>query len=143
MRFFSSTRLRVLLKNRNVPLYVVYHDYTWHQLAKAVSVAGVSVVNRADSLQNEVMRNWYVGTVGGVNIFTTSNLTVDANDDVTSGMFVPQAIGLDMRRAPRIRPERDESRRGLELNMSGVYAHGVIRPTLGIKLVFDASAPSS
>jgi len=50
---------------------------------------------------------------------------------------------IDYRKAFAVHPQRDESRRGLELNFVGVYAHGVYRPTLGIKMIFDATAPSS
>ena len=36
----------------------------------------------------------------------------------------------------RLEPERDASRRGWELNLSTVYAHGVWRPTYGVQMIF-------
>jgi hypothetical protein len=39
--------------------------------------------------------------------------------------------------------ERDASRRGWELNMTAVYAHGVWRPEWGVCMTFDAAAPTS
>jgi len=48
-----------------------------------------------------------------------------------------------MRRALRLEDERDASRRGIELNMTAVYAYGVWRPAMGITGLFDASTPTS
>lgn len=138
--FAAAAQLRNRVKNRSVPLFAVLHDYQWYPLAKSASVAGATVVN-APMFQDKVMNNWYVGTVGGVNVFTSSNVPIDSSDDARGGMFIPDAIMYDERRAVRIRPERDESRRGLELNMSAVYAHGVWRPDHGIVLVSDATMP--
>lgn len=140
--FAAAAQLRNRVKNRSIPLFAVLHDYQWYPLAKSVSVAGATVVN-APLFQDKVMNAWYVGTVAGVNVFTSSNVPVDASDDAKGGMFIPDAIMYDERRAVRIRPERDESRRGLELNMSAVYAHGVWRPDHGIVIYSDATMPTS
>ena len=118
---------------------------TWgqgHALGKAASVAR-SVTNASDMLLDDVNRAFYVGSVSGVAIFTSSNISIDASDDAYCGMFNPQAMALDVRRAMRIEPERDASRRGYELNLSMLYAHGVWRPKFGIQGLFDATAPTS
>jgi hypothetical protein len=78
----------------------------------------------------------------GCMIFESANLTPDGGDDVTAGIFSPMALALDVRRAPRIEPERDASRRATELNLSAVYAHGVWRPKFGVKLISDATVPA-
>jgi hypothetical protein len=123
------------------PYAAVLHTYQWHVLAKAAAVA--STVTNAPQFQDEVMRRWYVGTAAGVDIFTTSDITIDGSGDAIGGMFSRQALALDARRAPRLEPERDASRRGWELNETVVYAHGVWRPLFGIKMVFDAQTPTS
>jgi len=123
------------------PYFLVLHPYQWVQLGKAASVAGTAS-NIADALKNEVNTSFWVRSVGGVNIFVTGNLTVDASDDVICGMFSRDALALDMRRAPRLEPERDASRRGWELNLSAVYAKGVWRPKFGVKGTFDAATPT-
>ena len=56
------------------------------------------------------------------------------------GNDVDDALALDMRRAPRLEPERDASRRGYELNLSAVYAHGVWRPKFGVCGIFTNAA---
>lgn len=132
------------LKNTKAPgpYRCVLHTYQWHQLAKAASIAA-STQPAAIGFVDEVMRRWFVGSVADVDIFVTSDITVDASDDANAGMFSPVAIAYDQRRAPRLEPERDASRRGYELNFTTVYAHGVWRPAFGILMTFDAAAPTS
>lgn len=124
------------------PYFCVLHPYQWHVLAKAASVAGASVVN-APEFQDEITRNWFVGRVGPVNVFTTTNISINGSTDAYGGLFSRGALAMDFRRAPRLEPERDASRRGWELNMSAIYAHGVWRPTFGIQMLFNAATPSS
>lgn len=124
------------------PYALVLHTYQWHQLAKAAAVA--ATVTNAPAFQDEVMRRWYVGTVGGIlDIYATTDLTIDGSTDASGGLFPRQALGYDSRREPRLEPERDASRRGWELNMTAVYAHGVWRPAHGIVMTFDAATPTS
>lgn len=123
------------------PYAAVMHTYQWHVLAKAAAVA--STVTNAPQFQDDIMKRWYVGTAAGVDIYTTSDLTIDGSGDASGGMFSRQALALDARRAPRLEPERDASRRGWELNETVVYAHGVWRPLFGVRLIFDAAVPAS
>lgn len=123
------------------PWVFVCHPYQYHQLGKSASI-GATVTN-APMLQDEVARNFFVGNVGGVDIYLNSNISIDGSDDAYCGMFSRTALAYDNRRAPRLEPERDASRRGIELNLSAVYAHGVWRPKFGVQGIFDASTPSS
>ena len=124
------------------PYFLVLHPYQWHPLAKAASVAGSST-NIPASLAEQVNQSFFVRQAGGVSIFVSANISIDSNADAYLGMFSRDALALDMRRAPRLEPERDASRRGWELNMSAIYAKGVWRPTFGVQGIFDATAPSS
>ena len=90
---------------------------------------GVTVTN-APQLQDEFIRQYYVNTIAGVDIYVDGNIGTGAT--VYGGMFSPSAIALDMRRAFRLEPERDASRRGIELNVSSVFAYGVWRPQYGV-----------
>lgn len=137
--FAMLTRLRAQLAPP--PYYFVCHPYQWHVLAKAVA-PGATVTN-SPMLQDEIARNFFVGNVSGVDIFTTANIAIDSEDDAYCGMFSRQAIALDVRRAPRLEVERDASRRAWELNFTAVYAYGVWRPQFGIQGLFDAAAPES
>jgi hypothetical protein len=139
-QFFAA---RALLKAQKAPepYTAVMHEYQWFVLAKAVAPA--ATVTNAPALQNEVAGRYYVGTVAGVNVYTTADITIDGSTDAKGGMFSAAALALDSRRAPRLEVERDASRRGYELNMTGVYAHGVWRPAFGVLMYFDAATPSS
>lgn len=137
--FAMLSRLRTQMAP--LPYNFVCHPYHWHVLGKAVA-PGATVTNSVE-LQNDVTRQFYVGSVSGVNIFTSANLAVDSGDDAYCAMFSRQAIGLDVRRAVRIEAERDASRRGWELNATMVWAAGKWRPKFGIQALFDASLPTS
>src|SRR5688572_3797367 len=106
------------------PYFTVMHPYQWFNLAKAASVASPQATNIAPSLAETVNSAFFVRQVGNVSIFISSNFTIDGEADTNIGMWSRDAIALDVRRAPRIEPERDASRRGTELNLSTVYAEG-------------------
>lgn len=123
------------------PYYLVMTPYQWFPLAKAASVASSSATNAALSLLEEVNSMFFVKQFGGVLIFVSTNCETSSTD-AYAGMFSRDALALDVRRPPRLEPERDASRRGWELNMSTVYGHGVWRPTFGVCGLFDNTAPT-
>jgi hypothetical protein len=132
------------LRNQKAPMpySLVLHPFTWHPLAKAI-LPGVALTNVPAATLDEFQRKFYVGTVTGCDIFITSNITGGGTNTSKGGLFARPAIGFDLRRAPRLEPQRDASRRGVELNMSTVYAAGVWRPLFGITMLFDCSTPTS
>ncbi|MFA5208292.1 MAG: hypothetical protein WC428_06645 [Candidatus Paceibacterota bacterium] len=128
-------------KNAMVPLSCVLHGYQYAVLAKAASVAGSSLA-QAPGYTEEMTRNGFVARYMGVDIYQVF-ASADSAGDFVGGVFPKNAIALDWRRPIRIRPERDESRRGVEMNLSMVYAKGVWRPELGVQIKADATAPES
>jgi len=129
-------------KSLVVPLACVIHGYQWSVLAKTASIAGATSVAQAPGVTEEMTRRGAISQFMGVTIYQVF-AAVDSGDDFTGGVFPRDAIAIDWRRAIRVEPERDASRRGTEFNMSAVYAHGVWRATLGIQFKFDASAPTA
>ena len=130
-------------KSIAVPLVAVIHGYQAAVLAKAASVAGATVITTPatnDSITKSGITQAF--SFLGVPIYQVF-VSPDTGVDFTGGVFPREALALDWRRPIRIEAERDASRRGTEINMSGVYAHGVWRPALGVKMVFDAAAPTS
>ena len=128
-------------KNANVPLACVLHGYQYAVLAKAASVAGSSLA-QAPGYTEEMTRNGYVANFMGVPIYQVF-ASADSAGDFKGGVFPRNAIALDWRRPIRVESERDTSRRGVEMNLSMVYAKGVWRPELGVILQADATAPES
>lgn len=137
---FFAARTRLAGAKVPGPYVAVLHEYQWHDLASAVA-PGVAVTN-SPVVVNEVASSWYVGTVGNVDIYTTPNVDIDGSDDAVGAMFNRQAIALDSRRAPRMEPERDASKRAWELNITHKYAHGTWRPAFGCQIKSDATAPT-
>lgn len=137
--YFYAMLTRLKAQKAPFPYVFVCHPYQWHALGKAVA-PGATVTNNP-ALQNAVGGNFYVASVSGVDIYVTANLPLSTND-AKPAMFSRSALALDVRRAPRIEAERDASRRGVELNLSTLYAHGVWRKTFGIQGIFDCQAPT-
>jgi hypothetical protein len=122
------------------PYVLVLSPAHWYELAKAASVAG-STTNAAPSLLEAVNSTFFVRQAAGVSIFVSGNVETSSTD-AYAGMFARDALAYDVRRAPRLEPERDASRRGIELNLSSVFAHGVWRPAFGVLGIFANAAPT-
>ena len=138
----AISQARYINKSNSVPLAAVIHEYQWAVLAKSASIAGATVAAVAPGFQEAVTRTGFVAAFMGVPIYQSFQAP-DSLDDFHGGVFPRPAIAIDWRRRVRVEPERDASRRGWELNMSAVYAHGVWRPTRGVEMYFDATAPTS
>jgi hypothetical protein len=137
-RFFAGVA-QLRAQNAPGPYYAVLHPYHIHALAKEAAPAGTNM--NAPAFGDEVQRMRYFSQAAGCQIFESSIIT--AGTAAVAGIFSPMALALDIRRAPRIERQRDASRRADELNLSAVYAHGVWRPKFGVKVVADASTPTS
>lgn len=121
------------------PYVAVLHPYHWHQMAEAAAV--VSTVTNAPQFQDEIMRQWYVGSAIGMDIFFSANVPTSGTD-AYSAVFSRDALAFDLRRDFRLEPERDASKRAWELTASMLYAHGVWRPTWGVQFIADAQTVS-
>jgi len=136
-------RARNANKSNQIPLACVLHVYQAALLAKSASIAGATTVAAtgvADQVTKQGMTQAF--TFMGVPIYQVF-ASPDSADDFKGGVFPRNAIAIDWRRAIRVRPERDESRRGIEFNMSAIYAHGIWRPLRGVYIYADATAPSA
>jgi hypothetical protein len=133
--------METLLRTQKAPYpYVlVLSPAQWFPLGKAASVASAAVNNTPESLREAVNSTFFVRQAAGVSIFVSTNVETSGND-AYAGMFARDALAYDLRRAPRLEPERNASRRGIELNMTSVFAHGVWRPTFGVCGIFDNQA---
>lgn len=132
------------LRNQKAPYpyFFVCHPYQWNVLKKASVVAGTRT-NASENFMDQMRQSmFFVHQEGGILMYVSSNVYTSGTDAV-AGLFSRDALGYDVRRAPRIEPERDASRRGIELNLSMLYGYGVWRPLFGIQGTFDATAPTS
>lgn len=139
--YFNAMLARLVAQKAPRPYVFVCHPYQWNSLAKAASVAAAARTNAPEYLMEAVARNYFIANYSGVDIFVTSNVPLSTND-AYAAMFSRPAIAFDVRRSPRLEPERDASRRGWELNMSVVYGEGVWKANYGIQGLFDCTAPA-
>ena len=132
------------LRANGVPstdLACVLHPMVAYDLKAAI---GASAYAGGD-LQTEALRSGYVGTLAGVPIFESSNMT-DASDndpgttgDYKGGLFHRDALGLAMMQDIQIEQQRDASLRATELVATAVYGKGEIFDSYGIEMEFDSS----
>lgn len=124
------------------PYWAVLHPYQIHDLGVAVSnMAAATGQMNAPNAGDAALANRMVGAPLGLAGIIESARTPFSSTDTYGAVFNPLAMALDTRRAPRLEPERDASRRGFELNLSAVYGYGVWRPAYGIAVLSDATAP--
>jgi N4-gp56 family major capsid protein len=116
--------------------YAVLHPYQVYNM-KANLTNTFANPNGGD-LQNEAMRNGYVGSLAGIDIFESANIDVDGSGDSKGAIFVPQALGLAICWDVNIEPQRDASIRGWELNATACYGVGELKDNYGIEMYFDA-----
>ena len=70
----------------------VVHPFQAYQL-KANLTNTFANPNGGD-LQNEAMRNGYVGTIAGIDVYESANVAVDGNDDAVAAVFAPEALAI-------------------------------------------------
>ena len=132
------------LRKNGVPatdLACVLHPLVAYDLKAAI---GTNVYAGGD-FQTEALRSGYVGTLAGVPIFESSNMT-DASDndpgttgDYKGGLFHRDALGLAMMQDIQIEQQRDASLRATELVATAVYGKGEIFDSYGIEMEFDST----
>jgi len=119
------------------PMYAVVHPFQAYQL-KANLTNTFANPNGGDA-QNTAMVNAYVGTIAGIDVYESANITVDGSDDAKGAVFAPEALAIAMKRDFQIEPQRDASLRAFELNATAVYGVGELDDTYGVEMLFDAA----
>ena len=89
-------------------------------------------------LQNEAMRAGYVGTIAGINIYESANISIDGAGDAIGAVFAPEAFAIAIKRSFNLAPQRDESLRAWELNATAVYGVAELDDSYGVKVLSDA-----
>ena len=132
------------LRQNGVPatdLACVLHPMVAFDLKAAI---GTNAFAGGD-LQTEALRSGYVGTLAGVPIFESSNMTDSSSNDPGStgdykgGLFHRDALGLAMMQDIQIEQQRDASLRATELVATAVYGKGEIFDSYGIEMEFDST----
>jgi len=127
------------LRNAKVtgPIYAVVHPYHAYQLS--ANLTNTFANPNGGDLQNEAMRNGFVGSIAGIDVFQSANITVDGNGDAKGAVFAPEAMCIAMKRDFNLETERDASNRAFELNATAVYGVGELDDSYGVEMFFDAT----
>jgi hypothetical protein len=115
----------------------VVHPFQAYQL-KANLTNTFANPNGGD-LQNEAMRNGYVGTIAGINVYESANVAIDGNDDAKGAVFAPEALAIAMKRDFQIEPQRDAAARAFELNATAIYGVAELDDAFGVEILSDAA----
>ena len=127
------------LKNNKArgQMAAVVHPFHAYQLK--ANLTNTFVDPNGGDLQNDAMRNAFVGQIGGIDIYESSNLTIDGSDDAKGAVFVPEALAIAMKRDFNLETQRDASLRAFELNATAIYGVGELDDDYGVELLFDAA----
>tara|TARA_R100000329_G_scaffold37159_1_gene35007 strand:+ start:151 stop:996 length:846 start_codon:yes stop_codon:yes gene_type:complete len=94
----------------------------------------------ANDLSNEALRSGFVGTLAGMRIFETSNMSnTGTTGDYKGGAFHRDAIALAEMQGLKIETQRDASLRADEIVATAVYGVGEIHDSYGVELHHDSS----
>jgi N4-gp56 family major capsid protein len=115
----------------------VVHPYHAYQLK--ANLTNTFVNPNGGDLQNDAMRNAYVGQIGGIDIYESSNVSIDGASDAKGAVFVPEALAIAMKRDFNLETQRDASLRAFELNATAIYGVGELDDDYGVELLFDAA----
>ena len=93
-----------------------------------------------NDLANEALRNGFVGRLGGVPIYETTNIDNDGTaGDYKQGVFHKDALGLAMMQDLKIETQRDASLRADEIVATAVYGVSELNDTNGCEVEADSS----
>ena len=91
-------------------------------------------------LQNEAMRSGFVGSLAGLRVFETSNMSnTGTAGDYKGGAMHRDALALAEMQGLKIETQRDASLRADEIVATAVYGVGEIHDTYGVELHHDSS----
>jgi N4-gp56 family major capsid protein len=134
--------LRAVTKLRQAnapgPIRGVFSPGAMYHLKKQLANAGYSTSSNAMSdLGNDILRQGFAGTVMGVELFESAVITADANDDAYGLVFVPQAIGVAVKKGLSIEIQRDASLRADEIVATATWGVGELVDAYGCAVISD------
>ena len=115
----------------------VVHPFQAYQL-KAGLTNTFANPNGGD-LQNEAMRNGYVGSIAGIDVYESANVSIDGSDDAVAGVFAPEALAIAIKRDFNLETQRNATRRGTEMVATAVYGVAELDDSFGVKITADAA----
>ena len=117
------------------PYYGVFNPKAIYNVKK--SLTNTFVNPNAGVLQNEAMREGFVGRIAGIDIFETSNVVESSATTSINAVFARDALGVAVAQNINIETQRDASLRATEIVASTRYGVSVLHNSYGVKLAVD------
>lgn len=129
------------LQTNNAPgaYHGVFHPKQIFNVKKALTNT-FSGANNLSDVGNEAMRAGFVGQIAGINIYESSNVSVDSSDDSIGAVFSTEALGLAMQNDLTMEMQRNASLRAEEVVATARYGVAELIDTYGVKLTADTLA---
>jgi len=127
------------------PYTVILHPFTTLDLVDVVTpILPTATYTPAMSggLTDEILRQYTIGRLFGMNMIEDGNLPIDDDDDIKGGIIGPTSIILATAREWNVEPERDASLRAWELNCVGRYGVANYLNGWTVELYADAATPA-
>lgn len=121
------------------PLYCVLHPKQAFQIKKLLTNAGSTISHNLSDLGNEALRNGFVGTLAGMQIFESTVITGDSAGAFVGAAFHGDALGYMVKRNLRVENQRDASLRSDEIVGSMAYGVSEIFDEYGVGIIGDAN----
>jgi hypothetical protein len=127
---------------RTVCVLHPHHSFDIYQDLTEDPQAGTdtSVSSIPSGMSQDIYREHHLGKLHGTDLFESSLMAVDASDDAVAAVYTPDALITVDFKPPALRPERDESRRAVELNLVSDYGQSEYSGIWGFAITADASA---
>jgi len=131
------------LRNLAVPssdLACVVHPYIAYDMKSGVSNTFGAGSGATTDIGNEAMRSGFVGTVAGVPVYESANISnTGTTGDYKGAIFHKDALGLAMMQDLKLETQRDASLRADEIVATAVYGVAELNDTYGVELMMDSS----
>ena len=115
----------------------VVHPYQAYQLKAGLTNTFAS--GTLSDVGNEAMRNGYVGSIAGIDVYESANVAIDASDDAVAAVFAPEALAIALKSEFNLETQRNATRRGTELVATAVYGVAELDDSYGVKITADAA----
>jgi len=122
------------------PYYGVFHPKAIYNVKSQLTNTFAGGTNFAPpETANAAMRNGFVGTIAGIQIFESSNISIDTDGDAIGAVFSPEALGIAMQNDMNMEMQRNASLRAEEVVMTSRYGVSELIDEYGVKLTSDAT----
>ncbi len=135
--FAAASDLRSAALNINECAVVLHPKIAYDLKANLTNTFANS---NANDLANEALRSGFVGTLAGMRVFETSNISNTGNaGDYKGAAFHRDALAMAEMQGLKLETQRDASLRADEIVATAVYGVGEVHDSYGVELHFDSS----